>query len=84
LCAQPFGWLTLVEVSETLLLPKRRIKGEAKKRGQVRTPGTTRSQVRGSCYCTVLDQAEVSPDSKPSRNLVVVLKSRSSSLARTG
>jgi len=22
LCAQPFGWLTLVEVSETVLLPK--------------------------------------------------------------
>ena len=66
MCAQPFDWPTLVDVARTLLLLEEDFKGEVKKKGLARGPAEGKQ--REATYCTALDQAEVSPDSKPSAN----------------
>ncbi len=55
LCAQPFGWRTLVVVARTLLLPDRDFKGEVRKRtrrearpGEARGRGATPPPARTS------------------------------------
>ena len=70
LCAQPLGWLTFVEVLETLLLSTVTVKervGVGGQGGCVSPPNCVqwRNGVEWS-YSEVSDQRDVSPVSKPS------------------
>ena len=73
LCAQPFDWLTLVEVAKTLLLPRPDVQkpGEGIQRGGPNNQRRARPEELDTApsYCTVLDQADVLPDSKPSAKI---------------